>query len=154
MREHLSQTKSRLYNESAKMSVEELASAMNLSQGAKEHLFPKNVGLLMFSEEPSDFFNGIQIDVVEFPHGLGAKEFNEKTFTGPIQKQLTDALSYLKTNIIKSKVIKYDDREKADKLYNYPYPAIEEALANAVYHQNYELRDSIEVRVLPSGKGK
>ncbi|MBW1745895.1 MAG: AAA family ATPase, partial [Deltaproteobacteria bacterium] len=94
--------------------------------------------------------NGIQIDVVEFPNGLGAKEFNEKTFTGPIQKQLRDALSYLKTNIIKSKVIKYDDTEKADKVYNYPYPAIEEALANAVYHRNYELRDPIEVRVLPS----
>ncbi len=150
MREHLSQTKSKLYNESAKMSVEELADAMNLSQGAKEHLFPKNVGLLMFSEEPTEYFNGIQIDVVEFPNGLGAKEFNEKTFSGPIQKQLTDALSYLKTNIIKSKVIKYDDREKADKVYNYPYPAIEEALANAVYHRNYELRDPIEVRVLPS----
>ena len=150
MREHLFQTKSKLYNESAKMSVEELADAMNLSQGAKEHLFPKNVGLLMFSEEPTKYFNGIQIDVVEFPNGLGAKEFNEKTFSGPIQKQLTDALSYLKTNIIKSKVIKYNDREKADKVYNYPYPAIEEALANAVYHRNYELRDPIEVRVLPA----
>lgn len=88
--------------------------------------------------------------ICAFPNGLGAKEFNEKTFNGPIQKQLTDALSYLKTNIIKSKVIKYDDREKADKVYNYPYPAIEEALANAVYHRNYELRDPIEVRVLPS----
>ncbi len=150
MREHLSQTKSRLYDESAKMSVEELADAMNLSQGVREHLFPKNVGLLMFSEEPGRFFNGIQIDVVEFPNGLEAKEFNEKTFNGPIQKQLIDALSYLKTNIIRSKVIKYDDREKADKVYNYPYPAIEEALANAIYHRNYELRDPIEVRVLPS----
>jgi len=126
MREHLSETKSRLYNESAKMSIEELADAMNLSQGAKEHLFPKNVGLLMFSEEPTVFFNGVQIDVVEFPGGLGAKEFNEKTFSGPIQKQLTDALSYLKTNIIKAKIIKHNDTEKADKVFNYPYPAIEE----------------------------
>jgi len=150
MREHLAQTKSRLYAESAKMSLEELADAMNLSQGAKEHLFPKNVGLLMFSENPAKYFDGVQIDIVEFPNGLGGKEFNEKTFTGPIQKQLTDALSYLKTNIIKSKVIKYDNTEKADKVFNYPYPAIEEALANAVYHRNYELRDPVEVRVLPS----
>ena len=150
MREHLSETKSRLYNESAKMSVEELADAMNLSQGAKEHLFPKNIGLLMFSKEPTAFFEGVQIDLVEFPIGLGAKEFNEKTFNGPIQKQLKDALSYIKTNIIKSKVIKYDDTEIADKVYNYPYPPIEEALANAVYHRNYELRDPIEVRVLPT----
>lgn len=90
------------------MSVGELADAMNLSQGVREHLFPKNVGLLMFSEEPGRFFKGIQIDVVEFPEGLEAKEFNEKTFNGPIQKQLVDALSYLKTNIIRSKVTKFD----------------------------------------------
>lgn len=150
MREHLSETKSRLYKESAKMSIEELAEAMNLCQGAKEHLFPKNVGLLMFSEEPEKIFNGVHIDVVEFPNGLAAKEFNEKTFNGPIQKQLKDALSYLKIHVVKSKIIKYDHTEKADKVYNYPYPAIEEALANAVYHRNYELRDPIEVRVLPS----
>ncbi|MCK5099064.1 MAG: winged helix-turn-helix transcriptional regulator, partial [Desulfobacteraceae bacterium] len=149
MREHLSKTKSKLYQESASMSVEELADKMNLSQGAKEHLFPKNVGLLMFSENPDKFFNGVQIDVVEFPNGLGAKEFNEKTFKGTIQKQLTDALSYLKVNIIKSKVIKYEDRAESDTVFNYPYEALEESLANAVYHRNYELRDPIEVRVLP-----
>ncbi|MCK5543305.1 MAG: winged helix-turn-helix transcriptional regulator, partial [Desulfobacterales bacterium] len=141
--------KSKLYQESASMSVEELADKMNLSQGAKEHLFPKNVGLLMFSENPDKFFNGVQIDVVEFPDGLGAKEFNEKTFKGTIQKQLTDALSYLKANIIKSKVIKYADRAESDTVFNYPYEALEESLANAVYHRNYELRDPIEVRVLP-----
>jgi len=123
---------------------------MNLCQGTQEHLFPKNVGLLMFSDNTNKFFNGVQIDVVVFPNGLAAKEFNEKTFNGPIQKQLTDALSYLRTNVIKSKVIKYDNTEKADKVYNYPYIAIEEALANAIYHRNYELRDPIEVRVLPT----
>ena len=149
MREHLSKTKSKLYKESASMSVEELADKMNLSQGAKEHLFPKNIGLLMFSENPNKFFNGSQIDIVEFPNGLGAKEFNEKTFNGPIQKQLIDVLSYLKANIIKSKIIKYSDRAESDKIFNYPYEAVEEALSNAVYHRNYELHEPIEVRVLP-----
>lgn len=149
MREHLAKIKSKLYNESAGMSVEELASAMNLCEGAQEHLFPKNVGLLMFSENPKQFFPEIQIDVVEFPRGVGAKEFSEKTFEGAIQKQLTNALSYIQTNIIKSKIKKYADRAEADKIYNYPYDAVEEALANAVYHRNYELREPIEVRVLP-----
>ena len=150
MREHLHQTKSKLYSESASMSIAELAQAMHLCEGAKEHLFPKNVGILMFSAEPKRYFPAVQIDVVEFPNGLGAKEFNEKTFEGPIQKQLTDALSYLKANVLKSKVIKHADREKADRIYNYPYSALEEALSNAVYHRNYELREPIEVRVLPS----
>ncbi len=150
MREHLYQTKSKLYSESATMKVEELAEAMNLCQGAEEHRFPKNVGLLMFSDKPKKFFPAVQIDVVEFPEGAGAKQFEEKTFDGPIQKQLTDALSYLKANVIKGKVIKYVDRAEADRIQNFPYDALEEALANAVYHRNYELREPIEVRVLPT----
>ena len=149
MREHLAQTGSKLYNESAKMSLEQLAEQMNLCQGSKEHRFPKNVGLLMFSEHTQRYFPYAKIDVVEFPDGLGAERFNEKTFDGPIQHQLIDVLSYLKTNIIKGKVVKHANREESDKIYNYPYQAIEEALSNAVYHRNYELQEPIEVRILP-----
>jgi ATP-dependent DNA helicase RecG len=87
--------------------------------------------------------------VVEFPEGIGGTEFYEKTFAGAIQKQLMDALNYLKINVLKSKVIKFPDRAAADKVYNYPYDALEEALANAVYHRNYELSEPIEVRILP-----
>ena len=32
-------------------------------------------------------------------------------------------------------------------VYNYPYAALEEALANAVYHRAYDIREPIEVRV-------
>lgn len=149
MREHLEATKSKLYDESASMSVEELAEKMNLSQGANEHLFPKNVGLLMFSEEPKKYFSGVQIDLVEFPEGVAAKIFNEKIFEGPIQKQLMDVLSYIRTNVIKEKVIKHGNRATSDRVFNYPYNAIEEALSNAVFHRNYELQDPIEVRILP-----
>lgn len=149
MREHLEKTKSKLYSESASMSVEELAEKMNLSQGAKEHLFPKNVGLLMFTNSPHKYFKGSQIELVEFPDGLAGKEFSEKSFEGSIQKQLVDVLDYLKRNVIKSKTFKYRDKEEVDKFYNYPYDAVEEALSNAVYHKNYELHEPIEVRVLP-----
>ena len=34
-------------------------------------------------------------------------------------------------------------------MFNYPYAAIEESLANAVYHKGYDEREPIEVRVLP-----
>jgi ATP-dependent DNA helicase RecG len=148
MREHLEEINSRLYEDSENMSVQELAEKMNVSQGANEHLFPKNIGLLMFSKNPQKYFKGAIIEVVEFPNGL-TNAYTEKTFDGTIQKQLIDVLSYIKTNVIKTKVVKYNDREKADRFVNYPYDAIEEALANAVYHKNYELLDPIEVRILP-----
>lgn len=149
MREHLFETKSKLYEVSAKMNVKELAQAMNLCEGASEHLFPKNIGLLMFTKDPNKYFHCIQIDVVIFPHGVSAKKFIEKTFNGSIQKQLTEAISYIKANVLESKVIKYSDRPEADTVRNYPLEAIEEALANAVYHRNYEIREPIEVRVEP-----
>lgn len=149
MREHLEETGSKLYTESENMTVQELAENMNLSQGANEHLFPKNIGLLMFSKHPQKYFKGAIIELVEFPNGL-TNPYTEKIFDGTIQKQLVDVLSYIKTNIIATKVIKYKDREKSDRFTNYPYDAIEEALANAVYHRNYELQDPIEVRILPT----
>lgn len=148
MREHLEETNSKLFGESENMTVQELAENMNLSLGANEHLFPKNIGLLMFSKNHQKYFKGAIIELVEFPDGL-TNPYTEKTFDGTIQKQLLDVLSYIKTNIIKTKVIKYNDKEKADRFFNYPYDAIEEALANAVYHRNYELLDPIEVRILP-----
>lgn len=149
MREHLEETNSKLFGESENMTVQELAENMNLSQGTNEHLFPKNIGLLMFSKNPQKYFKGAIIELVEFPDGL-TNPYTEKTFDGTIQKQLLDVLSYIKTNIIKTKVIKYKDREKADRFFNYPYDAIEEVLANSVYHRNYELLDPIEVRILPN----
>jgi ATP-dependent DNA helicase RecG len=149
MREYLSKTKSRLFKESIQMDVVELAMQLNLCEGSPEHLFPKNIGLLMFTDNPEVYFKGAKIDVVEFPEGVGAAEMYEKTFTGSIQKQLQDVLNYLNISVLKSKIIKFPDRAEASKVFNYPYHVLEEALANAVYHRNYELPEPIEVRVLP-----
>ncbi|MEO0042953.1 MAG: hypothetical protein RL329_2401 [Bacteroidota bacterium] len=149
MREHLSKTKSRLFKESILMDVVELATQLNLCEGSPEYLFPKNIGLLMFTEHPEVYFKGAKIDVVEFPEGVGGTEMYEKTFTGSIQKQLESVLNYLNISVLKSKTIKFSDRAEASRVFNYPYDALAEALANAVYHRNYELPEPIEVRVLP-----
>jgi len=150
MRNHLEAINSKLLIESEHLNTIELAQKMNLSQGANEHLFPKVVGLLMFTSSPQKFYKGAKIDLVEFPEGLSGKSFSEKTFIGPIQQQLKDVLAYINKFIIKEKVIKYSDRAEVDKVLNYPFEAIEEALANAVYHKNYEIIEPIEVRILPN----
>lgn len=49
--------------------------------------------------------------------------------------------------MIKEQIVKYPDRAEADRFYNYPYAAIEEALANAGYHKAYDIREPIEVRI-------
>ena len=56
---------------------------------------------------------------------------------------------YIRNTIITEQVIKRADRAEADRFFNYPYAAIEESLCNAVYHKGYDVREPIEVRVLP-----
>ena len=88
-----------------------------------------------------------QIDVVEFPEGAGGDQIEEKIFRGPLHQQLREALQYIRNSVIKERVVKYPDRAEADRFFNYPYAAIEESLANAVYHKAYDVREPIEVRV-------
>ncbi len=50
---------------------------------------------------------------------------------------------------IKEEIRKRPDRAEADRFYNYPYVALEEALANAVYHKDYGQREPIEISIKP-----
>ncbi len=120
---------------------------MNIVSYLPEYAKPKNVGLLFFSLEPEKFFPCTQIDVVQFPEGLGGDHIVEQTFKGPLHQQLRDALRFIRNNIITEKVVKHPDKAEADRFFNYPYQAIEEALSNAVYHRAYDEREPIEVRV-------
>ena len=58
-------------------------------------------------------------------------------------------MQFIKNTIITERVVKHSDRAEADRFFNYPYAAIEEALSNAVYHRAYDVREPIEVRVEP-----
>lgn len=73
--------------------------------------------------------------------------FSEKIFKGPIHLQLRAALKHIDSILIREEVRKRDDRPEADRFYNYPIVALEEALANAVYHKNYGQREPIEVSI-------
>ena len=120
---------------------------MEICNSMPEYSKPKNVGLMFFSMEPDKFMPYAQIDVVEFPEGVGGDQIIEKIFKGPLHYQLREALQYIRNTVITEKIIKYPDRAEADRFYNYPYAAIEEALANAVYHKAYDVREPIEVRI-------
>lgn len=144
---YLKEVKSSLYEKSKTGDFVEVCSDMNIISNLPEYVKPKNVGLMFFSMEPDKFFPYTQIDVVQFPDGLGGNDIIENTFKGPIHQQLRDALQFIKNTIISEKVVKYPDRAEADRFFNYPYAAIEEALSNAVYHRAYDVREPIEVRV-------
>ena len=119
---------------------------MELLDGSPEDLRPKNVGILMFSEKIEKYFRYARIEFVDIPDPSG-NGMTEKTFTGPVQRQLKDALSYIKNYVIREKVIKLPEEAEAFRVYNYPFRAIEEILSNAVYHRSYQIFEPITVRL-------
>lgn len=136
------------FDQSSKMSFVDLLKQMRIVTGPPEYLKPLNVGLLLFSDKPENFFRGAKIEIVEYKDDVG-DNFTEKIFTGPLHYQLRNALNYIKNSIIKEYVHKVDNQAEAIRFYNYPYTAIEEALVNAVYHRDYEHRSTIEVNIRP-----
>lgn len=128
------------------LSFADLCRRMNIVDGPDEYLKPRNIGLLMFNSNPEKFFSCARIDLVEFKNDEG-DDFTEKIFTGPINKQLEDALIYIKNKIIIEKIEKVPGQAKSNRYYNYPFGAIEEALVNTVYHRSYQDDSPIEVRL-------
>lgn len=149
IQQYLREVGSSLYQVSGQMDFAELCRSMNLISTLPEYTKPKNVGLMFFSLEPEKFFPYAQIDVVQFPDDLGGDQIIEKTFKGPLHQQLREALQYIRNVVLTERVQKLPDVAEANRFFNYPYVAIEEALSNAVYHKGYDIREPIEVRVLP-----
>ncbi len=146
--EYLHEVDSGLYEGSLSRTVEDMARDMRLIGGPPEARKPINVGLMFFNERPDDFFPYGRIEVVDKPDptGIGMKE---RIFTGPLDRQLRDALSYIKNYVIAEYVTKVPDQAEAIRVYNWPYRAVEEALSNAVYHRSYQIHEPITVTVTP-----
>ena len=147
IQQHLQDVGSDLLLEVAELSMEVLGRRMNIVGGPSEALFPKNVGLLFFNDRPHEFFPATQIDVVWFPDGPGGDYFEEKEFRGPLAAILRDAVGYIERNYLKEAVVKHPHKPEADRFWNFPIAAIEEALGNAIYHRSYEEREPVEVRI-------
>ncbi|MEX2443113.1 MAG: RNA-binding domain-containing protein [Alkalispirochaeta sp.] len=149
VREYLREVGSDLAEEVNSLEPEALGRRMNIVGGPRERAFPKNVGLLFFNHDPRQFFPVTQIDVVWFPDGAGGDRFEEKIFTGPLARMTREALDYIRRNYLAETVVKLPDRAEAERFWNFPYPAIEEVVINAVYHRSYQIREPVEVRIGP-----
>lgn len=148
IRSFLGEIKSELFDESVSMPFSELCRLMNIARGPDEHLRPVNAGLLFFSREPERFFSRAWIEVVLRKDEAG-KDFSERYFKGTLHVQLREALSFIRASIIEEQVRKFPGKAEAERFFNFPYAAVEEALANAVYHKSYELGKPIEVQIWP-----
>lgn len=145
MKEHLRITNSSLPVDEKEPSLLELAEDLQLVEGPAEDLRPRNVGILMFGKDPQKFFRYARIELVWIPSpdGMGMEE---QIFQGPLQNQLQDALNTIQGRFLKEKIIKHT-AGPSSRIWNYPYRAIQEILANAIYHKSYQIFEPITIRI-------
>ena len=146
--EFLHTVNSELYEGSLTRRVDLVATDMKLVRGPSEYRKPVNVGLMFFNERPDNFFPYSQIEVVIKPNPTGI-DMREKVFRGPLDKQLRDALAYIRNSIIEEHITKLPDQAEAVREFNWPYRAVEEALSNAIYHRSYQIHEPVTVTVTP-----
>ena len=139
---YLREVGSDLLADSGKMEFAQLCRQMRIADGPAEAMHPLNVGLMFFNPAPQEFFPQTQIDVVQFPYGPGGDTFTEKTFAGPLDVILKDALTFLKNAVIEERVVKHGDRPEADRFFNVPYAALEEAVRKVESEAAQRARDA------------
>ena len=149
VRDFLRKAGSRLATEMDALDLEQVLSRMNLLAGPLEHRRLRNVALMLFNETPERFFPYSYIDIVDFRQGDGARTFSEKRCYGPMHVQIKQALDYFQSTVILERVIKIPDQAEAIRVWSYPYRVLEEVLANAVYHRDYQEHEPISIRIEP-----
>ena len=153
LRDYLVKVGSRLADQVATTPLSKILDQMELYTGPKENRLIRNVAAMMFCENPSKFFPYTQIDVVTFPNGKlkDPNNFTEVTFKGSVPQMIKQTMGYIKSNLLKEHVRKVSGRQEADRFWNYPYDAIEEAVVNSVYHRDFQQHEPIEITIEPSG---
>lgn len=146
IRNYLVTVNSNLLNTLEHKRLEDLAKDLRIADGPKEYFKPLNVGLLFFNDNPEIFFPYSRIELVNIPDPTG-QGMEERIFTGPIDQQLRDVLSYLKNNVIAEKIFKLNGQAEAIRVKNYSYEALEEFISNAIYHKSYQLYEPITIRI-------
>ncbi len=153
LRDYLVKVGSKLADDVIAAPLPTILEQMELYTGPKENRLIRNIAAMMFCENPSKFFPYTQIDVVTFPNGKikDPNNFTEVTFKGCVTQMIKHTMDYIKSNVLKEHVRKISGRQEAERFWNFPYDAIEEAVVNSVYHRDFLQHEPIEISIEPSG---
>ena len=114
----------------------ELYRRLRIVRRQNGHDIPKNIALLFFSPEPTSWFPGAKIEVVQFADGETGNAQEEHFFSGPLPDQVRGCLNYLES-LSAHHLQKQDTVSQVRSWVSYPLPALREILVNAVYHRGY-----------------
>ena len=147
VREFLNDIRSGLLEEE---NTKQVYRKLRITSSANGHDVPRNIGLLLFSEDPDIWFPGTRIEIVQFAGDASGNVIEEKIFRGGIHEQLKNALTFLET-ISGPHLEKQERSFRVKGWVSYPVPALREALVNAVYHKSYEpsLQEPVKVYLYP-----
>lgn len=135
VREYLRDVRSGLLDEPKERDVYR---RMRLTRQVNDHEVPRNAALLFFSADPSQWFRGAKIEVVQFAADRAGDVQEERSFGGGLADQLNDCLTYLE-NLSTSHLQKQPHRSQVRGWVSYPMRALRETLVNAVYHRGYDV---------------
>nr|MCU0499067.1 putative DNA binding domain-containing protein [Anaerolineae bacterium] len=99
------------------------------------HDAPRQVPLLMFVNNPEQYFSGARIEIVQFDDE--GDTINTHILRGPLQEQVRQALNYLE-GFSSTTIRKIPGQAQAQSVIVFPYDAMREAVVNAVCHRGYE----------------
>ena len=105
-----------------------------------------NYAVLMFSTTPEKFIPYSYTEMIIDMFGTKRK-MESKVFTGSVWKQYHSVLNYINDNFINELTIREDGKAENRKVANFPFTALEELLANAIVHNNYENGKAIQVYI-------
>ncbi|MDI9570101.1 MAG: ATP-binding protein [Pseudomonadota bacterium] len=146
VREFLRDVRSGLLDEA---NTSELFRRMRIVEQVNGYDAPKNIGLLLFSENADKWFRGARIEVVQFAAGATGDVIEERVFFGGIHEQLRMALDHLE-GISGTYTEKQTGSFRAKGWASWPIPALREALVNAVYHRGYDgVPEPVKVYLYP-----
>ena len=137
VRRFLAAVQSDLVRELANVADLDLYRRMRLVVRMNDHYAPRNAAVLLFNEDPDNFFRGARIEIARFGDHAGGDLIDETTFGGPLNEQVRLSVDYLKS-LADVMVKKRPDQAEVERTVAYPLDAIEEAVVNAVYHRSYD----------------
>ena len=145
MKEYVSKTSDR--NIMLKMSKEELGEALNLidKNDPTGHRV-RNFAVLMFSDSPENYIPYSYTELIIDMYGTKRK-MESKTFKGPIWKQYLSITSFIRDYYLNDIVIRENGAAVNRRVSNFPFAAVEELVANAIVHNNYENAKVIQIYI-------